>query len=56
VSGHLLLIYGDPKGANLEEIEILFGGNDSHVGNTLPVPGKKINASTVEHVQEVWIE
>jgi hypothetical protein len=39
----------------LEEIAILFDGEDSHVGGMLPMPEKKAGG-TVEHVQEVWIE
>jgi MFS family permease len=49
----IYLFYVETKGPTLEEIAILFDGEDSHVGGTLPVMEKKMGGGTVEHVQEV---
>lgn len=49
----IYFFYVETKGPTLEEIAILFDGEDSHVGGTLPMLEKKIAGSTVEHVQEV---
>jgi MFS family permease len=49
----MYFFYVETKGPTLEEIAILFDGEDSHVGGTLPVMEKKVGGGTVEHVHEV---
>jgi hypothetical protein len=49
----IYFFYVETKGPTLEEITILFDGENSHVGTTLPMPEKKTSASTVERVREV---
>jgi hypothetical protein len=49
----IYFFYVETKGPTLEEIAILFDGEDSHVGGTLQMPEKRTGASTVEHVHEI---
>ena len=47
----LFLIPGS-KGQTLEEIVILFDDEDTHVGGSVAMPEKKMDRSTIEHVQK----
>lgn len=47
----LFLIPGS-KGPTLEEILILFDHEDAHVGGSVAMPEKKMDRSTIEHVQK----
>ena len=49
----IYFFYVETKGPTLEEIAILFDGEDAHVATILPMPEKKTNGTTVEHVQNV---
>jgi MFS family permease len=49
----IYFFYVETKGPTLEEIAILFDGEDAHVGGSVAMPEKNMVSSMVEHVQEV---
>ena len=48
----IYFFYVETKGPTLEEIAILFDGEDSHVGGTMTMADRKMSVAA-EHVQEV---
>lgn len=49
----IYFFYVETKGPTLEEIAILFDGEDAHVGGNVVLGEKKMGSGMVEHVHEV---